>query len=88
MNQASSSARSGYSKKASSYKTTLSLTMPVGIGKRDSRSPTPEVKFVEIEDKSKARKTEKVLRVDGDELERQNQQQNERLERLKRLYQN
>ena len=88
MGQASSSTRAGYSIKASSYKTTLSLAMPVGIKKRDSRSPTPERKFVRIENKAKDRKYEKVLKVDDhNDLDKQNQQQNERLERLKRLYQ-
>lgn len=87
MNQASSASRSGYNMKASSYKTALSLAMPVGLGNRDSRSPTPERKFVEIENTAKQRKTEKVLKVDENELEKQNQQQNERLERLKKLYQ-
>ena len=82
------STRAGYNIKASSYKTSLTLAMPVGMGKNKSRSPSPERKFVQIENKAAERKTEKILKVDENEFERQNQLQNERLERLKKLYQN
>jgi len=85
-NRESNSTKKDHNAKGSSYKTTLS-SMPAG-GKNKSRSPSPEYKFVEIENKAKERKTEKVLTIDEDEIERQNRVQNERLERLKKLYQN